>query len=72
LQSQQTSTRLHNISGHAITQAVCHWLPTTAACVLTQVRSCRICDGQSGIGADLLQVLNFPLPIFIHQLFHIH
>jgi hypothetical protein len=30
-----------------------------------QVRSCGICDGQSGTGAGFLRVLRFPLPILI-------
>jgi hypothetical protein len=29
------------------------------------VRSCGICDGQSGTGEGFLRVLRFPLPIFI-------
>jgi hypothetical protein len=33
--------------------------------VQSQVKSSWICDGQSGTGTDLLQVLWFPLPILI-------
>jgi hypothetical protein len=47
--------------GRAIAQAVSRWLPTAAA----RVRSCGICGGQSGTGADFLRSLRFPLPIFI-------
>jgi hypothetical protein len=53
------------ILGRAITQAVSRWLPTAAAWVRAQVRSCGIFGGQSGTGACLLRVLRFPLPIRI-------
>jgi hypothetical protein len=53
------------IHGHAIAQAISHWLPTAAAQVRSQVRSCKICGGQSGTGAGFLRVLRFPLPILI-------
>jgi hypothetical protein len=56
---------LFNKIGRAIAQAVSHWLPTVAARVHARVWSCRICGGQSGAGAGFLQVLRFPLPIFI-------
>jgi hypothetical protein len=51
--------------GRDIAQAVSHRLPTAVARVRAQVRSCRICGGQSGTGADFLQVLQFPLSILI-------
>jgi hypothetical protein len=51
--------------GRAIVQAVSRWYPTAAARVRSQVRSCGICGGQSGIGAGFLRVIRFPLPILI-------
>jgi hypothetical protein len=51
--------------GHAIAQAVSRWLPTAAARVRSRIWSSGICGGQSGAGAGFLQVLRFPLPIFI-------
>jgi hypothetical protein len=51
--------------GRAIAQAVSRWLPTAAARVRAQVRSCGICGGQSGVGAGFLRVFQFPLPILI-------
>jgi hypothetical protein len=53
------------LSGLAIAQAVSHRLPTAAAQVWFQVRSCGICGGQSGTVAGFLRVLRFPLPILI-------
>jgi hypothetical protein len=50
-------------AGRAIAQAVSRWLPTAAARVQSQVKSCGICGGQSGPG--FLRVLWFPLPILI-------
>jgi hypothetical protein len=51
--------------GRAIAQAVSRWLPTAAGRVQAQVWSCGICGVQGGTGAGFLQVLRFPLPIFI-------
>jgi hypothetical protein len=42
---------------------VSRWLPTAAALVPVQFRSCGICGGQSGTGAGFLRVLPFSLPI---------
>jgi hypothetical protein len=49
----------------AIVQAVSRWHPTAAARVRSRVWSSGICGGQSGVGAGILRVLRFPLPIFI-------
>jgi hypothetical protein len=54
-----------NVRGYAIAQAVRRRLPTAVARIRSQVRSCGICGGQSGIGAGFLRVLRFPLPISI-------
>jgi hypothetical protein len=51
--------------GRDIAQAVSRWLPTAAARVKAQVRSCGICGGQSGTVASFPRVLRFPLPILI-------
>jgi hypothetical protein len=58
--------------GRAIAQAVSRWLPTAAAQVRSQVRSCGICGRQSGTGAGFLRVLRFPLQSSFHQLLHNH
>jgi hypothetical protein len=51
--------------GRVIAQAVNRWLPTAAGRVRSRVWSSEICGGQSGAGSGFLQVLRFPLPIFI-------
>ena len=48
-----------------MTQAVSSQLPTSAAWVRAQGKSCGICGGQSGTGPDILQVLLFPMSILI-------
>jgi hypothetical protein len=63
------STAKHTVIMSTVTvswpQTVSHWLPTLAAWVRAQAKSCGICDGQSGTGAGFLRVLQFPLPILI-------
>jgi hypothetical protein len=49
----------------AIAQAVSRRLPTAAARVRFQVKSCGICGEKGGTGAGVLLVLRFPLTIFI-------
>jgi hypothetical protein len=52
--------------GRAIAQVVSSRLPTAAARVRAQVRSCGIRGGQSGTGAGFLRAFRFPLlPILI-------
>jgi hypothetical protein len=51
--------------GLAIDHAASGRLPTAAARVRAQIRSCGICCERSGPGADFLRVLRFPLPILI-------
>jgi hypothetical protein len=52
-----------NLLGHDVDQAISRRLPTAAALVRARVRSCGICGGQNGTGAEFLLVLGFPLPI---------
>jgi hypothetical protein len=52
-------------TGRNIAQAVSRRLPTAAARVRPQVRSCGNCGGQSGTGGGFLRVLRFPLPVLI-------
>jgi hypothetical protein len=54
-------------AGCVTAQWVSRWLPTAAVRVRARVRSCGICGGQSGNGADFLRVLRFPLPVFFPQ-----
>jgi hypothetical protein len=51
--------------GRAIAQAITPWPPTEASQVRSQVRSCGIYGGRSGIGAGFLRVFWFPPPILI-------
>jgi hypothetical protein len=50
-----------------VAQAVSCRLPTAAARVPAQVKSCGICGGQSGTAVGFLRVHWFPLPILIAQ-----
>jgi hypothetical protein len=52
-------------TGRAIAQAVSRWVPTGAALVRAQIKSCGVCGGQSGTGAGFLRLLRFSLPIYI-------
>jgi hypothetical protein len=58
-------TLLRSSGGRTIAQVVSRWLPTAAARVRSQVRSCGIHGGQGGTGAGFLRVLRFPLTILI-------
>jgi hypothetical protein len=58
--------------GRAIAQAVSRWLPTAAARVWSQAKSCGVCSGHNGAKVGFLRVLRFPLPILIPRLLHIH
>jgi hypothetical protein len=56
---------LYRREGRVITQAVSRLLPTAAARVRSQLKSCEIYGGQGGAGVGFLRVLWFPLPILI-------
>jgi hypothetical protein len=53
---------IYTLSGRAIAQVVSRWLPTAAARIRSQVRSCGICGGQIGTGAGFLRVLPILIP----------
>jgi hypothetical protein len=61
IKTKQMKKRL----GCAVAHAASRWLPTAAARVRAQVRSCGIYGGKSGTGANFLRVLRFLLPILI-------
>jgi hypothetical protein len=65
--SRSTARILHRLwrLGRATAQAVSLRLPTAAARVWSQVRTCGICGGHSGAGAGFLRVLRFSLQILI-------
>jgi hypothetical protein len=65
--SSAKRSQLHGLvsSGRAVAQAVSCRLPTAAARVRAQVRSCGICGGQSGTGVGFHQIIRFPLTILI-------
>jgi hypothetical protein len=46
-----------------VDQAVSRQLSTSVGQVRPQVKSCGICDGQSGSGAGFHRIFGFPLPI---------
>jgi hypothetical protein len=56
---------VRSFTGRAIAQVVSRRLPTAAARIRAQVRSCGICGGRSGTEAGFLRELRFPLPILI-------
>jgi hypothetical protein len=56
---------VHYSRCRAIAQAASRRLPTAAARVRSQVRSCGICGGRRDTGAGFLRVLWFPLLILI-------
>jgi hypothetical protein len=59
--------------GRVIAQAVSRWLPTAAAPFWTRVRSCGICDGESGIGGQVFsEYIGFPCQSSFHRLLHSH
>jgi hypothetical protein len=55
-QTQHFVTIIYLKFVHAIVQVVSCWLPTAAALVQAQGRSCRTCGGQSCTGACFFQV----------------
>jgi hypothetical protein len=65
LESSSSGVQPEYLLGCAIAQAVSRQVPTEAAQVRAQVKSCWICGGQSGTGTGFLRVLRFPLQILI-------
>jgi hypothetical protein len=65
LQVRDRTWPVRSVYGRAIAQAVNRRLPTAVVRVRSQVKSCRIFNGQNGTGAGFLRVLRFPLPILI-------
>jgi hypothetical protein len=63
---------LRETVSRAIVRAFSRRLPTAAACVRSQIRSCGICEGRSGTGAGYLRVLRFPCQFSFRWLFQIH
>jgi hypothetical protein len=63
---------LHNETGRAIAQAVSRRLPTAAAWVRAQFRSCGICGGQSGTGVGFSEYFGFLCQFSFHRLLHTH
>jgi hypothetical protein len=61
----QTTGKIIVFVDRAVAQVVSRWLPTSAAHVWAQVRSCAICGERNDTGASLLRELRFPLPILI-------
>jgi hypothetical protein len=61
-----------DVNGRAIAQAVSRRLPTAAARVRAQARSCGICGGQSGTGAGLSEYFGFPCQFSFQTLLHTH
>jgi hypothetical protein len=57
--------------GHAIAQAVSHWLPTVAAQVRLRT-ACGVCGVQSGTGAGFLSEYFGFLCQSFHQFLHHH
>jgi hypothetical protein len=60
-----------HITWPGLAQAVSHRLPTAAARVGAQVRSCGIWGGQSVTLAGFLRLLRFPCQFSFHRLLHI-
>jgi hypothetical protein len=56
--------------GRPIAQAVSRWLPTAAARVRAQVRSCGICGGQKALGQVFCGYFGFPCQFSFHRLLH--
>jgi hypothetical protein len=53
------------VNGLDIALAISRRFPRAVARVRSQVRSCRICGGQSDTGISFRRVFRFPLPILI-------
>jgi hypothetical protein len=64
--------RVSLLSDRAVAQAVSRRLPTAAARLRAQVRSCGICGGQSGTGQVFTEYFGFPSQFSFHRLLHTH
>jgi hypothetical protein len=58
--------------GRAVAQAVSRRLPTAAARVLAQVRSCGFVVDKVALGQVFSEYFRFPCQLSFHRLLHIH
>jgi hypothetical protein len=71
-QGSYCQKKVRQLIGRAVVQAVSRRLPTAAAQVRSQVRSCGICGGQSVTGQVSSEYFGFPCQFSFYQMFHNH